>query len=954
MTIATTSAPVQPSAQSSLQLDLEQANKFLALLSKDPKQSWIRCLKQWREPSGTGADRRYPGVVPEANAYLITGNGDPANGTTVKDSDITSCPALFVEWDNKLVDWQLIAWQEFGLPEPTISVSTGGKSIHHYWVLNEPMEPKAWRVLTRRLIDHCGADQNNKNPSRLMRLPGSIYYDKETGEPIGQCKLIGGCERRYDAADIEACLPAPIPPKAATSTRQLAATPNRQSSDGWPPRTVAEIEAAAAYIPARIVGGDTYDESRNALCGCSAAFAEAGVADGDGAALELLGHLWADAAPGAARQVLTTTTTREAKSYWAIAGDNGFPLSRKQSGTVREQSQNIPDSAAKPKQLTFEERWELLELHAAELAISDWPAMKALSSLASRAGSLDIHRLSQRQLEQLLEQAQRQIRAKSAPISPGGKFTVTSTPFAVEGLFRHALNLLVGQSGAGKSRLIAACMAAWLRGDKTWLKRNLNGIEAQNRHALIIGPDQSLEDWHLTLAPVGLSWLADSDDSTTVQIHNRLTLYGLETGIQLDADGLNKIRRWVDAHPGGMVLIDSLSACLPAGVDEDKSGAAAPIHKLQEALGDAWGVLTHHTRKSAGKEGNLGVGAGRGSGAIDAAVSRVIGLGLTYKMENGMMVAQESDPRRELLSTKRGGKTEHLIISSDASGFWDVHGDAEALKAQERIERTIGNLTEPQSDVLSAVEAANGWITTRGIVEALVPGDEYEPKGSKAAATRTVLKRLEVLGLIESQRVANERNYRIKEKQSYQAVNKGELVLAQEFEVTSSLSSPVGMTGESLVHQLVHLDSPASSLVHPLVSLEKQAPPSEKLVIAAGELGEQLEVIGELPGELVKPLAPQQVNKVNYLDSPTSSPTSSPAGITRNQLEQRTQTTINLTGLSDAEMVGSGADVDASGDDPHWLPRSIDAAKAAAVAAALDALVTKTPPVARQVGRDAA
>jgi len=369
-----------------------------------------------------------------------------------------------------------------------------------------------------------------------------------------------------------------------------------------------------------------------------------------------------------------------------------------------------------------------------------------------------------------------------------------------------------------------------------------------------------------------------------------------------------------------MVLIDSLSACLPAGVDEDKSGAAAPIHKLNEALGDAWGVLTHHTRKSAGKEGNLGVGAGRGSGAIDAAVSRVIGLGLTYKMENGAMVAQESDPRRELLSTKRGGKTEHLIISSDASGFWDVHGDAEALKAQERIERTISNLTEPQSDVLSAVEAADGWITTRGIVEALVPGDEYEPKGGKAAATRTVLKRLEVLGLIESQRVANERNYRIKEKQSYQAVNKGELVLTQEFELTSSLSSPTGMTGESLVHQLVHRDSPASSLVHPLVSLEKQAPTSEKLVIAAGELGEQLEVIGELPSELVKTPAPQQVNKVNYLDSSASSPASSlssPTGMTkRAEAEQRIQacgqTTINLTGLSDAEMVGMADSLEAA------------------------------------------
>ena len=920
----------------------QQCQQFLKLLGKPQDAAWVRYLDPLKKKP-SGADQHWFDSDQDLeklqkrqangfNVYLVIGNGTTATGTTgnQNDADITDIPALFVEWDKKPIEWQINAWKELGLPEPSIQVHTGGKSIHNYWLLDEPMAPELWRVLIKRLISHCGADTANSNPSRVMRLPGSIYHDKDKGgAATGTAEIIHSSERRYSAAEIEVCLPQVLA-KAASSTRQIAAVVSRQSSDGWPPRTFAEIEAAARFIPARIVGAGTYEESRNAICGCSAALEEAGYENPYGGALQLLGELWPDI--DTAGQVLHSTTTRNAASFWKIAADHGYDLSRNKQATEKRSSlvHAQPEGFAptpppvKAKTLTFEERWELLELHAGELAAGTWPAMKVLASLASKAGLLDIHRMGQRQFEQLIEQVQRQMRAKSAPISPNGKFTITSTPFAVEGLFRHALNLLVGQSGAGKSRLIAACMAAWLRGDKTWLKRELNGIEAENRHALIIGPDQNLEDWHLTLAPVGLSWLADPKDPTTVQIHDRLTLYGLETGIQLDADGLNIIRRWVDAHPGGMVLIDSLSACLPAGVDEDKSGAAAPIHKLQEALGDAWGVLTHHTRKSAGKEGNLGVGAGRGSGAIDAAVSRVFGLGLTYKVETGVMVALESDPRRELLSTKRGGKTEHLIISSDASGFWDVHGDAEALKAQERIERTISNLTEPQSDVLSAVEAADGWITTRGIVEALVPGDEYEPKGSKAAATRTVLKRLEVLGLIETKRVATERHYRIKEKQSYQAVNKGELVLTQEFEVTSSLSSPTGITSELLVHQLVHQEPDLVHLVHPLVSLENQAPPSENLVIATGELGELPEENGELPGELVKSTAPQQVNKVNYLDSPTSSPTSSPAGITRNQLEQRTQTTINLTGLSDAEMVGSGADVDASGDDPHWAQRPLN------------------------------
>ena len=131
--------------------------------------------------------------------------------------------------------------------------------------------------------------------------------------------------------------------------------------------------------------------------------------------------------------------------------------------------------------------------------------MKGIAAMSRKASELDIPRLGQRQIEQLLEQAQRRIRAKDEPVLGGGVFTIKATPWAVEGIFRHGLNLLTGQSGAGKSRLAAACMAAWLRGDQTWLQRKLQGDDPRHRHALIIGTDQNLEDWHLTLGPVGLT-----------------------------------------------------------------------------------------------------------------------------------------------------------------------------------------------------------------------------------------------------------------------------------------------------------------------------------------------------------------------------------------------------------------------------------------------------------------
>ena len=305
----------------SLANDYAESTRFLELIGKDPELTWIRCLRQWKRQAGTGNDTQHLELKPDANAYFITGNGDPANGRTVKDSDIKSCSVLFVEWDDKPDDWQLTAWKVLGLPEPTVSVSTGGKSIHHYWFLNEAIEPEQWRMLMKLLIAYCNSDKSCCNPSRSMRLPGSIYYDKETGEQIGQCKIIGGCERRYSAVDIEACLPpvlAKAAPKAAVSNR-IAAT-----SSQWEPRSIDEIKAAAAYIPDRIGGKGTYEQDRNALCGCAAALAEAGYPEA--IAIELLANKWPTVK--AAEQVLKTATTRNAGSYWRIAKEHGYQLNR--------------------------------------------------------------------------------------------------------------------------------------------------------------------------------------------------------------------------------------------------------------------------------------------------------------------------------------------------------------------------------------------------------------------------------------------------------------------------------------------------------------------------------------------------------------------------------------------------------------------------------------------------
>lgn len=306
----------------------EEAGRFLRLLGKDRAVAWLRFIDPLKQRKG-GADHQ--GVSSTAdlaairakdaerfNVYAVIGNAATIAGRNVKDTDISSVPTLFVEWDDGAdIEEQAQRWRELGLPEPSVMVTTGGKSVHCYWVLDQPMAPEPWKVLTKRLIAHCNSDSSCSNPSRVMRMPGSTYYSKSTGEPTGQCRIIGGCESRYGAETIADCLPSPATLKPA------AAAPKGQ----WEPRGIDEINAAAEFIPRRTAGNGTYPEDRNAICGCSAALAEAGVADPDAAALALLGHLWPTEA--AARQVLDTTNTRKAGAFWKIAAKHGYGLKRK-------------------------------------------------------------------------------------------------------------------------------------------------------------------------------------------------------------------------------------------------------------------------------------------------------------------------------------------------------------------------------------------------------------------------------------------------------------------------------------------------------------------------------------------------------------------------------------------------------------------------------------------------
>ena len=140
--------------------------------------------------------------------FVVNGGGDT-------DSAVTECCAIFYEHDDVDKSSQLNLWHELGLPEPTIQVDTGGKSIHSYWVFNNPINPEQWKALQVDLLEFSGGDRTLKNPSRIMRLAGSRYMKGENPGTTA-ATIVSQSGQRYSYDQLRAIIPQKQQPEHPT------------------------------------------------------------------------------------------------------------------------------------------------------------------------------------------------------------------------------------------------------------------------------------------------------------------------------------------------------------------------------------------------------------------------------------------------------------------------------------------------------------------------------------------------------------------------------------------------------------------------------------------------------------------------------------------------------------------------------------------------------------------
>jgi len=411
-----------------------------------------------------------------------------------------------------------------------------------------------------------------------------------------------------------------------------------------------------------------------------------------------------------------TLTEWEKKKQLALEGTDGNPL-------------KIHDAL-----------YGLLLDEATSILRSSRPIRQQRSAIKSIAKALDFN-LSNTDVADLYDSLDTTMAAYEPDVQPGGEFLALSQSWLLHELILVGLNLLVGMPGAGKSRFIVALIRAFLNDQSTFIGRQL--LPGSNRQVLIIGTDQDRQQWGSLLAEQGLATVVDrktidNQEQVRYKLHDSIHLKTSGGGFRLDADGRRWIRDWNQQHPGGLSVIDSFSAVLPPGIKEGDENAGRLMRQIEVARQGNCCIATHHSNKQSAMAGELGVYSGSGSGTIDRAVSRFIGLGYETHREHGQEKLHEDSPRRILTSQKRGAVNQRLVLENGNHNTWDFIGTAAEVREMQREDEEGApehRLKGWKKDVFDST--TNDWLSTTEVFERL-PDHRAKAANAKQQTRRTL------------------------------------------------------------------------------------------------------------------------------------------------------------------------------------------------------------------------
>lgn len=535
-----------------LPFDQAAAKTFLSLLGKPPHETRLRGFLPSGHPLKSSDSGRKSAFSSESvtswqqegrGVYAVINNG----GDT--DAQITSCNALFCEWDDRDVSWQISAWRELNLPEPSFIVLTGGKSAHLYWRFTSPINVETWRDLQTRLLEYADADRTLKNPSRVMRLPGAWHLGPD-GNANSQTVILGQPSgRSYTVEAFEQILPSP-----QVVSEQAQARAYRLPLD-FPSHSLSEIQDALHHIPPAVPNQKQYPFYRNLMWGLIRACEEVGGSVDDAIAF-MSAH-----SPRFAevRQVARSAFSHvNASTFWYWAQHHGYKSSKHTSDTSNawQPAQRKADAqeAAEAAELSYT---DLIELLVEAYRLSDLNAEVELTA--------QIKTRFKRSDGQIISSVMRALtpQSTSSDTATVDLDQIHSLEYAADGwIIANKPQLLYASYGGGKTTLIVEKAIAICEGRSLIERRT---IPHQPAAALIIATDSGLQALKTTIQQL------QYDDHPALDPANpQLFLWGqcTEQGMNAwvaDVPGILKLRRFVEQHGIRYVAVDSVKTVCAGG-----------------------------------------------------------------------------------------------------------------------------------------------------------------------------------------------------------------------------------------------------------------------------------------------------------------------------------------------------------------------------------------------------
>ena len=719
-------------------IDHEAGHHFLVLLGKDPATTRLRAFPHRDDPRRREIGAR-KGVwnLRQAERWAREGRGVYVviNDGGDRNSAIQRCRALFVEWDDQPIAWQGEAWRELGLPEPSVLVASGGRSLHCYWVLREPLAPAAWRPLQRELIEKAQGDRSCCDLARVMRLPGSWYLDAQ-GQPLARASIEAASGRCYGADELAAALlacrgfgeqgeiampalhgrgdkhletaassdaasDAPLGSRPLLPPAKHATAPADMATPATPAPTWADICSALAAIPPRVAGSNSYGVYRNILWGLISACADAGHQKEEAIAL-MEAHSPSGESGWDVRQVASSGGEQiGAATFWFHARRCGWRPEGEQ-GTRRPPGRHRPQinpttagapapttgtsgPRPGPKTLPLNRRLDALEHCIRALMGREANSIRRQAQVRRAQEALELKALLRHQeIGQLILEAHDRRHGNRFQALGSPQQLAMSMPqleWEIPGcLPARDLTILGGRAKVGKTRLAHALLRCLLCAED-FLGF---GAPSRPRPVILISDDQADGDTAQMLHASGM-W------GHPLLIWSR-RFRASETNLEALRDCLAE--QGPAGQGGAVVMLDSLrsitrSCCF--GENDPEMGAL--IYDLKHQITEAGGtvLLVHHCNKA---NDTTGTEALSGHNAIAGAANTILTL---HYLSEGNRLLKES-PQRRLVREARSGPPVDLVVAMEETGgrfvrigsYSDVLAEQEAQRAaQEGQEKAL-------------------------------------------------------------------------------------------------------------------------------------------------------------------------------------------------------------------------------------------------------------------------